>query len=166
MLYFDYLSERSPMEVRGFGACPILFPPSPIRLIRFAILDDRESVLECRAPSGTEKCRESLRVSGGCFDPAGDFLVDPDNESAGAVESSGASSSSLAFGFVTMLIKMQIKTTTPETQPIMMLILLLSTNFILAGSIGVWISVHLLLCDPRLTMAGFNTKRPVSFELG
>ena len=66
----------------------------------------------------------------------------------------------------TMLTMMQANTTNPLMQPIIILILLLSISDSLDGSVGVWISVHLLDWEPRLTTAGFRTSSPVSFELG
>ena len=61
---------------------------------------------------------------------------------------------------------MKMKTKIPAVHPIMILIRLLSIKRILAGSIGVLISVHLLLLDPKLTNIGLVTIRCVSLELG
>ena len=69
----------------------------------------------------------------------------PDNDSF-----SFSASSSFSSLFITIEMIMNMKTRIPATQPIIMLILLLSMNRILCGSTGVLISVHLLDLEPKI----------------
>ena len=69
----------------------------------------------------------------------------PDNDSF-----SFSASSSFSSLFITIEMIINMKTRIPATQPIIMLILLLSMNRILFGSTGVLISVHLLDFEPKI----------------
>ena len=69
----------------------------------------------------------------------------PDNDSF-----SFSASSSFSSLFITIEMIINMKTRIPATQPIIMLILLLSMNRILCGSTGVLISVHLLDLEPKI----------------